>query len=71
MNDGILFILTQKQKYMANVWMEKHNQKCIIENVGAIGGKYSYEFTPTSLGVCQTIKCACGDKKELTDFDNW
>lgn len=36
---------------------EKHNGKL---KRGAIGGNYTYEFTPTSIGVIGSIKCTCG-----------
>ena len=38
---------------------------------GAIGGQYSYRFVPTSLGVGVYVKCACGKKENVTDYDSW
>ena len=38
---------------------------------GAIGGQYSYKFTPTFLGTAVTVKCACGQEKNVTDYDSW
>jgi hypothetical protein len=37
----------------------------------AAGGRYAYEFTPTGIGTCVVIKCACGVNENVTDFDNW
>ena len=34
---------------------------------GAIGGTYTYEFIPTSIGTFGTIKCYCGEKFEFTE----
>lgn len=36
---------------------EKHNGKSYA---GAISGRFSYEFTPTSLGDIAVVKCSCG-----------
>lgn len=36
---------------------------------GAIGGSYSYTFTPTSLGTVGEIKCTCGDKFCFRELD--
>ena len=38
---------------------------------GAIGGQYSYRFTPTSLGTAVSVKCACGKEKNVTEYDSW
>lgn len=38
---------------------------------GAIGGQYSYRFTPTSLGIAVTVRCACGKEENVTEYDSW
>lgn len=39
---------------------------------GAIGGAYTYCFTPTSLGVIVVVKnCVTKEEINLTDFDSW
>lgn len=38
--------------------LEKHGGKM---RKGAIGGAYTYIFTPTSIGIVCTIKCFCGE----------
>lgn len=36
------------------------------------GGKYLYELTRTGIGTAITIKCpACGEEKDITDYDCW
>ena len=53
-----------------NKWMKKHNKKCpLYGNDGAIGGRITYSFTPTSLGLIKKIECGCGEKLDLTDYD--
>ena len=43
---------------------EKHNGS---QYAGAIGGRYTYEFTPTSIGTFGRIRCACGDHFDYDD----
>lgn len=38
---------------------------------GAIGGRLSYIFTPTGLGVISKVKCMCGEEFNLTDWDHF
>jgi len=41
-------------------------------NYGAIGGGYTYQFTPTSLGVIVKVEnCVTKASINLTDFDSW
>jgi hypothetical protein len=42
---------------------EVHNLKTLearLQAGGAMGGKYTYEFVPTSIGTIGTVKCSCG-----------
>lgn len=34
---------------------------------GAIGGNFSYTFTPTSIGVIGYVQCSCGEQFEFTN----
>lgn len=47
---------------------EKHNGS---QYAGAIGGRYTYEFTPTSIGTFGRIRCSCGDLFDYDDGTNW
>ena len=57
-------------------WIDKHleekhglitlNEKVIAG--GAIGGMFTYEFIPTSIGTICTIKCSCGDEFPFRDL---
>ena len=39
---------------------------------GAIGGQFSYKFTPTSLGdIITVIDGTSGEELNVTDFDSW
>lgn len=50
-------------------WIDKHTKEKHWDSArnrpapsGIIGGRYSYEFTPTSIGTIGVIKCTCGDE---------
>lgn len=60
-------------------WKIEHNKTCpyyddgtkTISPQGAIGGRTTYNFTPTSIGMAVSVSCACGAKKNITDYDSW
>lgn len=47
---------------------EKHNGSSYA---GTIGGRYTYELTPTSIGTFGRIKCSCGDYFDFDDGSDW
>lgn len=59
------FELSDRQWRLARKWMEE-NQK----SSGAIGGQFSFVFTPTSLGMIVKVKDA-DSELDLTDYDLW
>lgn len=64
------FDITENEQKAIDEWVEKHTQEKHNGShySGAIGGRYTYEFTPTSIGTVGVIKCSCGDEftfKEL------
>jgi hypothetical protein len=66
------FKLYGKELETYRQWYKLH--KCEFTkpgSTGAIGGRLTYSFTPTSLGSAVTIKCACGEKINVTDYENW
>ncbi len=62
------FELTPEQAQEYNTWDHFH---CCNEDAGTIGGKVSFKFTPTGLGVCVQAMCICGAVLDLTDSENW
>lgn len=50
-------------------WASSH--QCTITYEGAIGGKYTYMFAPTSLGMVTKVECACGAIIDVTDYNDW
>ena len=68
------FIMNENESIEANRTIKKHNKDCVIYNGGvhaAIGGRISYYFTPTGLGMACGVQCACGWSKECTDVSDW
>lgn len=65
------FTLTAEQMKKFDTWRIEKNEKKGQVNVGAIGGAYTFCFTPTGLGTIEVVKCADGTKIDLTDSDSW
>ena len=65
------FTLTAKQIEKFDKWRIEKNQTEGQVDVGAIGGAYTFCFTPTGLGVMEVVKCADGTQLDLTDVDSW
>lgn len=55
-------------------WQKKHDKTCRYANpanCGTIGGRLTYSFTGTSLGVIVKVECACGEEHDATDYLSW
>lgn len=63
------FTVTDPMLEVLETWDKNHN--CNIEHSGAIGGRLTFCFTPTSLGEIVRVKCACGEECVLNDFSDW
>lgn len=58
--------------------MKKINQFITIhenkhgECKAAIGGRYTFSFTPTSLGTIIKVQCgSCEEQLDITEYENW
>ena len=69
MSKAFSFSLTPEQSDRIREWMSGHD--CTIENAGAIGGKFTFCFTQTSIGIGEAVKCACGQEIDVTEYDLW
>ena len=64
------FPIAKDEQVRAEEWKNAHEREKHWDadrnmplGAGSIGGRYSYIFTPTSVGVLGTIKCnACGEE---------
>lgn len=53
------FPISKSEEKAIKEWQTEH-EKAHKGGHGAIGGKYTYIFVPTSIGTIGTIKCSCG-----------
>ena len=58
------FVIYNEEYEAIEQWKQKHEKEKHNGKMkhGAIGGSYTYEFTPTSIGVIGSVKCRCGEK---------
>jgi hypothetical protein len=68
---ALTFELTEKQYKKYQRWRNAKKKKEGELYVGAIGGAYTFCFTPTGIGDFIEVKSSDGDKLDLTDFDSW
>lgn len=69
-----MFLFTEEDREKLNSWLATHNKECRYADpckTGAIGGRLTYLFTPTSLGLITKVRCACGKTVDLTDYESW
>jgi hypothetical protein len=69
--EPMTFTLTAEQVEKYDKWLKKKNKKNGEVYVGAIGGAYTFCFTPTGVGVIEKVQCADGTELDLTDFSTW
>lgn len=70
------FPISEEEQKNIKEWQEEHDKKVHdISNIkdapifkSAIGGSYSYEFTPTSIGVIGKCCCRCGAQFTFHDI---
>lgn len=69
-----MFDLLPSENRKLQDWLKKHNTRCRfskIENQGAIGGRLTYKFTPTGIGVITIVSCACNVEIDVTDYSQF
>lgn len=65
------FPISKKESEKIKQWMNEHDFYKDTK-IGTIGGRYTYEFQPTSLGTIGTIiDTLTGDKLTFRDCDSW
>lgn len=72
------FELTKVELERFQNWKTEHDKTCSLVPTednpfasGAIGGRISYHFTPTSIGLGVRVSCACGSEENVTDYESW
>ena len=69
-----MFKLDDRDNKEFSKWKKEHDKTCKfadLMNQGAIGGRFTYSFTPTGLGCIVTVKCGCGEELNLTHEEEW
>lgn len=66
----ITFTIEGSELEKLNQWMKTKNLKLYS---GAIGGRFTYSFTPTSIGVGISVTDGLEQKDtiNLTDYESW
>lgn len=70
------FPISEEEQKSIREWMDKHDEEVHhartlgdkLKLGGCCGGRYTYEFTPTSIGTIGTVKCSCGAKFTFQDM---
>lgn len=71
---GYTFEITSHEVLKLKALLAVHDESCKFADPmkgGAIGGRLTYCFTNTSIGMITIIRCACGEEIPLTDFEEW
>lgn len=70
------FPITESERAAIDEWKKEHESevhglkdvKSRIKAGGTIGGRYKYEFVPTSIGTSGRIVCSCGESFEFSEL---
>lgn len=66
----VTFEMSDEEVRRFEDWDAKH--KCNLKKYsGAIGGRLTFSFTPTSLGTLCCVECGCGEHIDVTDVSEW
>lgn len=70
------FPISEEEQKSIREWMDKHDEEVHhartlgdkLKLGGCCGGRYTYKFTPTSIGTIGTVKCSCGAKLKFREI---
>lgn len=70
------FPISEKEWESISTWMRKHQEEAHgaktedqhLRLQGCSGGRYTYIFTPTGLGISGVIRCVCGAEFEFQEI---
>lgn len=70
MSARLFELLLPEQLEKLETWVFDHNLSNTYS--GAIGGRYTFSFTPTSLGLITKVRDNISEQEiDLTDYENW
>lgn len=65
----MIFEITQEQYKKINIWVSSLDH---TKPLGAIGGRFTYMFTDTSLGTVVQVQDGCtGETLDVSDYEFW
>lgn len=66
------FPISEEEQKAIDEWKKKHDEEAHgymrMRAEGCGGGRYAYQFVPTSLGTSGVIKCSCGARFEFQEI---
>ena len=70
------FPITEAEEKTIEEWKKKHDEevhgwttdRMRMKAGGCSGGRYSYHFVPTALGISGVVRCHCGAKLEFQEI---
>ena len=70
------FPISEEEQKSIREWMKKHDEEVhhahtLVDKLklnGCCGGRYIYEFIPTSIGTIGSVKCSCGAEFTFQDI---
>lgn len=63
------FPISEKEQEKIREWELKHDaEKHGLRAGGCCGGRYTYQFVPTSIGTVGEVICSCGEKFTFQNF---
>lgn len=67
------FEISDEQVKNIDKWLEEHSRTCpyFTANIKFLGGPISFIFNPIGIGTIVIVKCSCGGKVDVSDYDNW
>lgn len=65
LSKDLIFRVRREHARAAEDWIRKHPCKERRKSGGVIGGKISYTFVETSIGILQNVECVCGARECL------
>lgn len=69
-----MFTFSAAEQVSLDAWLENHEKATghATQYAGAIGGTFTYHFTPTSIGTVMKIECGwCKEVHDFTDYGSW
>ena len=62
-NKGMTFVIDEEETKAISEWIDKHIEEKHNGSryAGAIGGRFTYRFVPTSIGEIGEVVCSCGE----------